>query len=338
MLLTMAQVTSVPFGTLPDGTPVTAFSVGPARFIDYGARLVSLEMPDRSGTPGPVVLGFATLAQYIADTSYQGATIGRVGNRTAAGKFQLDGVTYQVPQNNGENALHGGPQGFDRKLWTGRAIDDGVEFTLISPAGDQGFPGTLTVVVRYILTADSLQIDYTATTDAPTVINLTNHTYFNLAGTGTVLHHEIRIPAEAFTPVDATLIPTGELRPVEGTVFDLRDWTPIGKSIDAEESQLERAGGYDHNWVFGQPGVLKKTAELRESTSGRTLTVETTEPGMQFYAGNFLTGANGFPRRTGLCLETQHYPDSPNQPDFPSTVLRPGQTFHSVTVYRFGAA
>jgi aldose 1-epimerase len=329
------------FGVLADGSPVKMFTVGDggivARFSDYGARLLGVMTAD--GTE--VVLGYETLAEYAADRTYSGAVVGRFGNRIAGGKFTLDGKSYQVPQNNGENALHGGPVGFDQKVWAAEATGDGVEFTLVSPAGDQGFPGMLTVTVRYAVSEDSLRVDYSATTDATTVVNLTNHAYFNLAGTSsqTILDHEIMLTAERYTPTDAALIPTGELAVVEGTPFDFKTATRIGARIEDENVQLERAGGYDHNFVMGSEGEMKLAAKLTDPGSRRWMTVETTEPGIQFYSGNFMDAARTcgkYARRGGLCLETQHYPDSPNHADFPSTVVRVGETLRSTTVFRFG--
>jgi aldose 1-epimerase len=300
-------------------------------------------VPDRNGVADDVVLGYATLEEYIEDKTFAGATIGRFGNRLAQGRFSIDGVAYQVPLNDGPNALHGGPEGFDRRVWCATSIENGVAMTLVSPDGDQGFPGELTVTVRFTLDDDELFIEYTATTDKPTILNLTNHSYFNLAGesSGTILDHEIHLPAEAYTPVNATLIPTGELAPVEGTPFDFRTSTRIGTRIEEPDVQLQRAGGYDHNWCYGESGTEKIVAVLTEPKSGRVMVVETTEPGIQFYSGNFIDGTMKnrtggiYMRRAGLCLETQHYPDSPNQPEFPSTVLRPGEEFRSSTVYSF---
>ena len=341
------EVTS--FGTMPDGTNVDLFTVWSGRseatFTSFGARLVSLKVPDARGRVEGVVLGYDSLSPYLADKAYFGAIAGRVANRIAGGTFPLDGQTIQVPINNGPNALHGGPNAFDQHIWTGTPIDNGVEFTLVSPAGENGFPGTLTLTVRYTFTAGVLTIDYEATTDALTVINVTNHAYFNLAGdsSGSILNHELTIPADHFTPVDATLIPTGELRHVQATPFDFRQPILIGRRIDERNEQLGYTGGYDHNFVFGSPGVLKQTARVREQGSGRVLTVQTTEPGMQFYSGNFIDGSMPnrrgglYLRRSGFCLETQHYPDSPNHPDFPSIELRPGDTFRSTTIYTFTA-
>jgi aldose 1-epimerase len=337
------------FGTMPDGAAIQLYTVqqgnSRASFINYGARIVTLAVPDAKGECAGLVLGYETLEEYLADRSFQGATIGRFGNRIAGGKFSLDGKTYQIPQNNGSNALHGGPVGFDQKVWSGQAIVNGVEFTLISPDGDQGFPGTLTVAVRYTFVDDVLRIEYSASCDAPTVVNLTNHSFFNLNGdsSGTIVDHEIAIPAEFFTPVSEVLIPTGELAPVDGTVFDLREQMRVGDHIDDDDVQLQRAGGWDHNWALGLEGEMKLAAVLHSPASGRWMTVATTEPGIQFYSGNFLDGSmpnrrgGRYQKRDGLCLETQHYPDSPNQPEFPSTILRPGEMLRSVTTYSFAA-
>ncbi len=348
MLAGMSGLVSTQFfGTLPNGTPVTLYTVRNselvASFIDYGARLVSLWVPDRAGKISNVVLGYETLDAYLRDKGYLGAVVGRVGNRLAKGRFSLDGLDYQVPLNDGPNALHGGVEGFDKKVWSARPDGDGVTFGLVSPAGDQGFPGRLSLEARYRLTDDALHIDYLARTDAPTVVNVTNHAYFNLAGesSGTILDHVVRIPAGAYTPVDATLIPTGKLASVEGTPFDFRTATRIGARIDAPDEQLQRAGGYDHNWAMGDVGTLKAIAEVTDPASGRVLTVNTTQPGVQFYTGNFLDGTmpnqtgGVYMRRSGLCLETQHYPDSPNQPNFPSIELRPGEELRITTVLRF---
>jgi aldose 1-epimerase len=336
------------FGSLPDGTAVTLYTLQhgniEASFIDYGARLVSLKLTDRSGAVADVVLGYNSLDLYLADRTYCGAVVGRFGNRIANGTFTLDGIVYQIPQNNNTNALHGGPVGFDKKIWSTSEIPDGLEMTLISPDGDQGFPGTLTASVRYTLTDRGLQLDYTATADKPTIVNITNHAYFNLGDEATILDHEITLPAAHFTPVTDALIPTGELAPVAGTIFDFRRGARIGDHIEDDDVQIHRAHGWDHNWVFGAPGEMKLAAILRDPISGRTMTVSTTEPGIQFYSGNFINGtmpnrAGGlYPRRAGLCLETQHYPDSPNHPEFPSTILRPGETMHSTTLFSFATS
>ena len=329
------------FGVLPDGSVVSVFTVTNggvvARFLDYGARWIGLRTVDGCD----VVLGYATLAEYLADQTYSGAVVGRFGNRIAGGTFSIDGKSYQVPLNNGVNCLHGGPVGFDQKIWKSAVLDDGVEFTLVSPDGDQGFPGTLTLTAKYTVTADSVRVDYSATTDAATVVNVTNHAYFNLSGAETILDHEILLTADRYTPTDEALIPTGELAPVRGTPFDFSTARRIGDRIDSEHIQLERAGGYDHNWVMGNAGEMKVAAKLSDPGSGRWMSVETTEPGIQFYSGNFVNEgvtAGKYVRRAGLCLETQHYPDAPNKLDWPTTVLRPGETMHSMTVFTFGTA
>jgi aldose 1-epimerase len=345
----ITRVFEEPFGSLPDGRPVSLYTLKTASLkvllTNFGARIVSVEAPDGAGRREDVVLGLGTLEEYVADrNTYLGAIVGRYGNRLAGGRFTLNGTTYEVPANDNGNSLHGGAEGFDRALWAGEIVDGGVEMTLVSPDGDQGFPGALTLVARYTLEGGALAIDYTATTDRDTVVNVTNHAYFNLAGesSGTILEHEIMIPAASYTPTDANLIPTGELAPVEGTPFDFRQAKAVGERIEADDVQLQRAGGYDHNWVLGDgSGEMKPAATLREPASGRVLTVETTEPGIQFYSGNFLNGAlanrqgGTYARRTGLCLETQHFPDSPNQPQFPSTVLKAGATMNSRTVFTF---
>jgi aldose 1-epimerase len=343
------KIVKRPFGTMPDGSTVDLYTLSDgvveASVTAYGARLTLVKAPDRDGNLGEVVLGHDSLEGFLADRkTFMGAVVGRFGNRIANGRFALDGETFQVPLNDGENALHGGPVGFDRKLWLAEESDAAVSFTLVSSDGEMGFPGTLTLSVRYSLAGGALRLDYTATTDKATVVNVTNHAYFNLAGEAstTILEHELTIPAERFTPVNANLIPTGELKPVEGTAFDFRQATLIGERIDADDVQLQRAKGYDHNWVFGSKGAMKLAARLKDAGSGRVLTVETTEPGMQFYAGNFLdgsvptrdgAGAVGF--RSGLCLETQGYPDAPNHPQFPPTTLRLGETMRSTTVFTF---
>jgi aldose 1-epimerase len=337
------------WGNLPDGAPVQIYTLKSAavslRVMSFGARVVSIETKDRSGKMGDVVLGYSNLADYVKDNkTYFGVVAGRYANRIAGGKFTLDGKSYQIPVNDGPNALHGGPIGFDRKNWTAKEIPNGVEFTLISPDGDEGFPGTLTAHVRYVLADNTVKIEYSATTERPTVLNLTNHTYFNLAGegSGTILNEVLTIDADQFTPVDSTLIPTGQLAPVAGTPFDFTHPEVIGKRIGDDNEQLKLGHGYDHNWVLrGKMDVLHPAAQVYDPTSGRVLSVETTQPGVQFYSGNFLdgtfTGRSGvkYERRTGLCLETQHFPDSPNHPNFPTTELRPGQTFHSETTWTF---
>jgi aldose 1-epimerase len=348
ILLGMSICETANFGAMPDGAPVSLYTIKTdtleASFCDYGARLVSLKAPDRQGVLADVVLGYDTLADYFKDNTFSGAVVGRFGNRIAGGKFTLDGKSIQVPRNDGQNALHGGPVGFDQKLWQADLVRDGVEFTLVSPDGDMGFPGTLTVSARYALKGNALRIDYTASTDAVTIVNVTNHAYFNLAGesSGLILDHEIMLTADRYTPIDEALIPTGELAPVEGTPFDFREPMRIGLRIEDDNVQLERAGGYDHNWAMGEPDVLKLAARLSDPASGRVMAVETTEPGIQFYSGNFIDGSmpnrtgGKYLRRAGLCLETQHYPDSPNRAEFPTTVVEPGDTMRSVTVFTFG--
>ena len=344
------RVTKQPFGQASDGTAVDLFTLSDgkieARIMTYGGIIVSLRTPDREGKIDDIVLGFDSVDQYTPKVPYFGALIGRYANRIAHGTFQLDGKTYQIPKNDGENALHGGTRGFDKVVWTAKQIRNGVQLTYVSKDGEQGFPGTLTAVVEYTLTGDALRIEYSATTDKDTVLNLTNHSYFNLAGQGKgdVMAHSMKINASRFTPVDATLIPTGELRPVQGTPFDFRTPHTIGERINADDEQLKLGHGYDHNFVLDHSeGQMADAAEVYEPTTGRILKVSSNQPGIQFYTGNFLdgtlTGKSGrvYGHRTAFCLETQHFPDSPNRPSFPSTELKPGQKFHSVTVFRFSA-
>ena len=339
------------FGHMPDGKAVEIYTLKSAavemQVMTYGARVVSLETKDRNGKMGNIALGLSNLADYMKDPQpYFGAVPGRYANRIANGKFTLDGKSYQIAINDGPNALHGGKVNFAMRNWTAKEIPSGVEFTLVSPDGDQGFPGTLTAHVRYALNDNKVVIQYSATTDKPTVVNLTNHTYFNLAGdgSGTILNEEVTIDADRFTPVNSTLIPTGQLAPVAGTPFDFTTPHKIGDRINADNEQLKLGHGYDHNFVLrGKMGELHPAAQVYDAATGRVLSVETTEPGVQFYSGNFLdgtftsrTGAK-YERRTGFCLETQHYPDSPNHPSFPSTELEPGQTYHSETTWTFTA-
>jgi aldose 1-epimerase len=317
-----------------------------ARILTYGGIVQSLEVPDRNGETADVVLGFDELQGYLDHPDpYFGAVIGRYGNRIAGGRFTLDGAAYAVPVNNGPNSLHGGTAGFDKQLWSATPIGtNAVELNHVSPDGDQGYPGTLTVSVRYTVTDDqALRIDYQATTDAPTVANLTNHSYFNLAGAGDVYGHLVQINASHFTPVDAALIPTGDLAPVAGTPLDFRRPVAVGARIRDAHPQLRHAGGYDHNWVLDHVGdALFSAVHVTEPVTGRTMEVRTTEPGVQFYSGNFLDGTipgrggRLYRQGDGLALETQHFPDSPNREAFPSTVLRPGSTYRSTTEYRFG--
>jgi aldose 1-epimerase len=342
------QVTAKRFGTMPDGTPVDVFTLkdGPieVRILTLGGIIASLNTPDRNGQSADIVLGYDSLDGYRTDKAYFGGIIGRYANRIARGTFALDGKKYSLPKNDGENSLHGGARGFDKVVWQAKSIPDGVEMTYVSQDGEQGYPGTLTATVRYTLRGNTLRIEYSATTDKTTVVNLTNHSYFNLAGSGQgdIRSHQLKLNARRFTPVDKTLIPTGELAPVASTPFDFRQATEIGKRIQADHPQMRFGRGYDHNWVLdGAGGKLREAAELYDPTSGRVLQVYTTEPGIQFYSGNFLdgtiTGKGGvrYAHRAALCLETQHFPDSPNHGNFPSTVLKQGQRYHSVTEFRF---
>ena len=348
-------VASEPFGKAPDGTPVEIYTLRnkagvEARICTYGGIVVSLKVPDRTGAMGDVVLGYDSLDGYLKSSPYFGCLVGRYGNRIARGQFTLDGKSYTLATNNYPNHLHGGVVGFDKRVW--RAVPgqgrDGQQLVLqyTSPDGEEGFPGTLTVKATYTLTDDNgLRLDYEAVTDKPTVLNLTQHSYFNLAGKGDILGHEVMINADRFTPVDATLIPTGELKPVDGTPFDFRKPTAIGARIQQDDEQLKFGGGYDHNWVINASrDPLALQARVYEPTTGRVLEVLSTEPGLQFYCGNFLdgtiTGKGGwvYQHRNGFCMEPQHYPDSPNKREFPSAVLRPGQTFRSTILYRFSAS
>ena len=345
-----AGVSKIAWGTTTEGKPVALYMLSnddlKVQITTFGARIVSIEAPDRNGKKADVVLGYKDVAQYEGDTStYFGAIVGRYGNRIAKGTFSIDGTAYHVPINNVPNALHGGPLGFSTKVWSAREISHGVEMTLVSADGEMGFPGELTLHVRYSLEGSSLRIVYSATTTKATVINVTNHSYFNLAGDGqgTILPTLMMIDADRYTPVDAGLIPTGELAPVAGTPFDFRKPTAIGARIDQPNEQLKLAGGYDHNFVLNGKGPEKHlAAKAVDPASGRTLTVTTTEPGVQFYSGNFLDGTRTgkfggkYAIHAGFCLETQHFPDSPNHPKFPSTLLKPGETLNSVTVFTFG--
>jgi aldose 1-epimerase len=341
------------FGTMPDGTAVHQFTLTNAngielKAINYGGIITALRTPDRGGTLDDIVLGFETLDGYLKDHPFFGAIIGRYGNRIGKGQFTLDGKTYKLATNNGPNHLHGGNKGFDKQLWRAEPLRgaNGVRFTRVSPDGEEGYPGTLMTEVTYTLTdANELVVDYRASTNKPTPVNLTQHSYFNLAGqaSGDILGHQLMLNADRYTPVDETLIPTGELTPVEGTPFDFRKPTVIGARIDADHPQLKAGKGYDHNWVLNRKGSGQQlAARVVEPKSGRTLEITTEEPGIQFYAGNFLDGSlkgkRGvvYAHRTGFCLETQHYPDSPNQPGFPTTTLRPGRDYRTRTVFTFG--
>jgi aldose 1-epimerase len=346
------------FGKTEDGQQVDLYTLTNKHGMEvnistYGATLQSLKVPDNKGKLDDIVLGYPTLDGYITDKAYFGATVGRYGNRIANGKFQLNGVTYTLPKNdNGQNTLHGGIKGFNKKVWTAKEVTtpaaEALELTYLSKDGEEGFPGNLSVKVTYTLAADrnELKIDYKATTDKDTVVNLTNHSYFNLSGQGNgdILQQQLTIHAARFTPVDKWLIPTGELKEVKGTPFDFNQPTAIGARIEQDDEQLKLGKGYDHNWVLdktGTPESLFLAAEAYDPQSGRVLDVLTAEPGVQFYTGNFLdgtvTGKEGkvYQRRYAFCLETQHFPDSPNHPDFPSTELKPGKQYRTTTVFRF---
>jgi aldose 1-epimerase len=347
-----------PYGKTKEGEDVTIYTLGNAagmraRILDYGGTVVSLEVPDREGKLADVVLGFSKLEDYLARSPYFGCIVGRYGNRIAAGRFTLDGREYKLATNNEPGgmpcALHGGLKGFDKVVWKAERVSkpeaEGLKLRYVSKDGEEGYPGNLDVTVTYWVTADNaLMIFYSAATDKKTPVNLTHHGYFNLKGEGNgdILGHELRLLAANFTPVNKGLIPTGEIRPVQGTPFDFTAPHAIGERIGADDEQLRFGGGYDHNWVLdAQEGGLALAATVYEPGSGRVMEVSTTEPGIQFYCGNFLdgtlTGKSGkpYPHRSGFCLETQHYPDSPNQPGFPSTILEPGKTYRSQTVYRF---
>jgi len=341
-----------PFGHTKDGTPVYLYTLrnaqgAEARISNYGGLVISLKVPDRNGKLGDVTLGYDSLNGYLKETPYFGALIGRYGNRIARGKFTLDGKQYTLATNNYPNALHGGLKGFDKVVWQPTLVTSAegpaLKLTYLSKDGEEGYPGNLSVTAVYTLTHDNaLKLEFTATTDKDTVVNLTHHSYWNLTGKGTILNHIVMIPADKFTPVDSTLIPTGELKPVDGTPFDFRTPTAIGARINDNDEQLKFGGGYDHNWLINKPmGQYGLMARVYEPTSGRVMEVYSTEPGLQFYSGNFLdgtiTGKGGwvYQFRDAFCMEPQHYPDSPNKPQFPSVVLKPGQTYHNLIVYKF---
>jgi aldose 1-epimerase len=344
-----------PFGTTPDGKTVEVYTLRndgkmSVDILTYGGVVHALNVPDRDGKMGNIALGFAKLDDYLTKSPYFGNITGRYANRIAKGAFTLEGKTYQLATNNGPNALHGGIKGFDKKVWQAKEVQSangvGLELTYTSPDGEEGYPGTLTTKVTYTVTdKNELRIDYEATTDKPTVVNLTNHTYFNLAGegSGSILGHELMLNASAFTPVDATLIPTGEITKVAGGPMAFTSLTPIGAGIRNDDQQLVFGRGYDHNWVLDKPsaGALTLAARVHEPTTGRVMEISTTEPGIQFYAGNFLdaslVGTSGkmYRQSDGFCLETQHFPDSPNHANFPSTVLKPGEVYKTTTVHRF---
>ncbi|MEM6967686.1 MAG: aldose epimerase family protein [Bacteroidota bacterium] len=348
----MTSISKKLFGQTPDGTAYL-FSLKntngmEVHITNFGGIITSILVPDKVGKLDDVVLGFDSLAQYLAPHPYFGAIIGRYGNRIAQGKFSINNKAYTLAKNNGENHLHGGHQGFDKRIWNAREIlnEDApsLELTYLSKDTEEGYPGNLDVKVTYTLTADNeLKIDYEATTDQPTICNLTNHSYFNLAGAGSgnILEHEVMIDADFVTPTTPDLIPTGELASVEGTPFDLREYTVLGNGMRDTTPQMQYAKGYDTNYVLkNQSGKLAKVASVRAPSSGRVMDVFTTEPGVQLYCGNWIDNVRGkagkvYQAYAGLCLETQHYPDSPNQPDFPSTQLNPGETYRTTTIYQF---
>lgn len=327
------------FGHLADGREVEAWRLTSDRLtatiLNYGARIAAIEVAIGKQRRN-VCLGFPSMAEYIADRAAMGAICGRYANRIAGGQFTLDNHTYKLPQNHGTSTLHGGPLGFQYLLWKAAPDGEALRLDLVSPDGDMGFPGKLEVTVRYAITDATLSVDYTAVTDAPTVLNLTNHAYFNLAGRGDVLGHVLTIPATRFTPVDQALIPLGELRAVADTPFDFRKPMAIGARINDDDEQLRIDPGYDHNYALGGAQSPSPRMAAVVEAAGLVLEVRTTEPGVQLYTGNFLGAPFG--RHGGLCLETQHFPDSPNHPDFPSTVLRPGETFRSRTEFQFSVS
>ena len=352
-------IDSVSFGTLANGQRAELFTLRNAhgiemQFTNYGGIITSLKTPDRNGRFSDIVLGYDNLAGYVANSPYFGAIVGRYANRIARGHFTLDGATYTLAVNNGPNSLHGGLRGFDKVVWTAHPFQNqegqGVALDYTSPNGEEGYPGTLKTTVTYTLTPDDrLIVDYLASTDKATPINLSQHSYWNLVGNASrdILGHVLTLNADAITPVDSTLIPTGELMPVQGTPFDFRTPHAIGERVDQRQNtQIRYGNGYDHNFVLNRgaatPGALVLAARVVEPTSGRTMEISTTEPGIQFYSGNFLdgsiTGKGGaiYHFRYGLALETQHYPDSPNHPNFPTTILQPGQQYRSRTVFKFG--
>jgi len=348
-----SSISQQPFGTTNEGTSVELYTLTNADtevdITNYGGVITAWRVPDAEGNTGDVVLGYNDMEGYRAKPSFFGALVGRYGNRIANGEFTLDGETYSLAKNNGQNHLHGGLKGFDKVVWEADTAtsDDGPQLILryTSPDGEEGYPGTLETKVTYTLQADNtLRIDYEATTDKPTIINLTNHSYFNLSGdpSNPILDHQVMINADRYVPVDETLIPLGDLEPVEGTPFDFTEPTVVGKRIDADHPQIVNGKGYDHCWVLNGPeNELSLAATVFDPKTKRFMEVFTTEPGIQFYSGNFLDGTAvgkegvSYGKRSALCLETEHFPDSPNQPDYPSVVLRPGETYRTTTAYRF---
>jgi aldose 1-epimerase len=339
------------FGKLADGREVKIYTItnskgNTARITDYGAKLVSLIVPDKSGNYADVILGYDSLSQYLAGDPYFGSTVGRYANRIAKGKFTLNGIDYQLALNNGVNHLHGGPGGYHSVLWKSEIIEKdripAVKFSYFSPDGEEGYPGNLEIQVIYSWNdANELLIDYSASCDKDTYINLTNHALFNLQGDGDILNHELMLAADFYTPVDSTLIPTGKIDSVSKTPFDFNVPVAIGKRIDDAHEQLKIGNGYDHNWVLKSNKLTDLAGSLYEPVSGRLMEIYTTEPGIQFYSGNFLDGSQEghankpYVFRYGLALETQHFPDSPNQPDFPSTLLKKGEKYAQTTMYKF---
>ena len=346
------RLSSHAFGKTQDGQPVRQYTLAnntglQVDILDYGGLIRTLSTPDRNGQPGDVVLGFDTLEPYLAGHPYFGVLVGRCANRIRGASFELDGVRHQLARNLGDDHIHGGEGGFDKVVWQTRPFQNqqtvGLLLTHHSPDGEDHYPGALDTEVKVSLNDDNeLRLDYRAFSDAPTIVNLTNHSYFNLAGHGAILDHVATIDADAFTPMDRALIPTGELRDVTGTPFDFRQPIAIGARINADDEQIRMGGGYDHNFVLnGAPGALRLAARVSEPSSGRVLEVLTTQPGVQFYTGNMMETASAgkggqvYPHRGGFCLETQHFPDAPNQPNFPSVVLRPGEEYNQTTVFRF---
>jgi aldose 1-epimerase len=341
-----AGITKKAYDKMPDGTPIDEYTLTngqgiTAKIITYGGILTELHVPDKDGKSSDVVLGCPDLKGYLAGHPYFGANVGRVGNRIARGKFTLEGKEYTLATNNPPNHLHGGKKGFDKQVWKAEEVKNGLRLTYTSPDGEEGYPGKVDVSVTYSLTKNGLQVDYTATTDKATPINLAHHSYFNLTGNGSgdILDHELKLRADRYTPTDETLIPTGKIEPVKGTPFDFKEPTTIGKRIGELKGD---PGGYDLNYVLNrkEPGLFL-AAQVREPKSGRIMEVVTTEPGLQFYSGNFLDGKvkgkNGvmYKKHAGFCLEAQHYPDSVNRPEFPTVILKPGATYKQTTVYRF---